>query len=83
LTNKSFEKTPIIFRLKAPPNGSLSMVAGEIILESEQITESVFYVDFPENQLHGTSIMIIIEIVSGEVIIDEITTSFMGPERKG
>ena len=82
LTNKSFEKTPVSFRIKAPSGGSLSMVAGEIVLEAEEITESVFFVDFPKSQLHGSSIMITIELTSGDEVIDEITISFMAPKEE-
>ncbi len=82
LTNKSFEITPILFRIKSPAGGELSMVAGEILLKPEEITESVFFIDFPENQLYGSSNTIIIELVSNGKVIDEITTTFMGPNRK-
>ena len=81
LTNKTFEKIPLSFRIKAPAGGSLSMVAGEIVLQPEKIAESAFFVAFPRNQLFGSSIMITIELISGDEVIDEITTSFMGPER--
>ncbi len=81
VTNKTFDETKLSFRLKAPASGTLSMIAGEIILKPEEITEAAFIVEFPRKQLFGSSIMITIELVSGDEIIDEITTSFMGPKK--
>ncbi|MCK5124668.1 MAG: cytochrome c oxidase accessory protein CcoG [candidate division Zixibacteria bacterium] len=81
LSNKTFEEIPLSFRLKEPTDGTLSMVSGMIVLEPEEITESAFLVDFPRKQLFGSSVMITIEVISRDEVIDEITTSFMGPDR--
>lgn len=81
MNNRTSEEIPISFRLAAPAGGSLAMIAGEIVVKPEEITESAFFVEIPPRQLHSSAIMITIEVVSGNTVIDEITTSFMGPER--
>lgn len=81
LTNKTYDKIDLSFRLKAPTQGTLAIAGGEIILNPEEITESAFIIEFPRKHLIGSSTLIIIEVVSGNKVIDEITTSFIGPER--
>jgi cytochrome c oxidase accessory protein FixG len=80
LVNKTFDEIPIQLRLKAPAGGSISMVGGDLVIAPGGVAESAFFVDIPRSQVFGASTLVQIEILRGGEVIDDITTSFMGPD---
>lgn len=81
LTNKTFEQIPLLFRLKTPSGGKLIMVAGNISLEPEETTETAFFIEVPKNQLYASTIMVVVEVLSADKVINQVTTTFMGPRK--
>lgn len=80
LSNKTSDQIPVKLKLKTPTAGVITMVAGDILLMPEQVTETAFFVDIPRGQIYGQAIAIVIEVISRESAIDEVTTSFLAPE---
>ncbi len=81
ITNKTFDELSLEFRLKSPIGGKLSIAAGEVNLEPEEITEAAIIIEIPNNLIYTTSLIVVIEILTDNKVIDEITTNFMAPER--
>lgn len=83
IVNKTFDRMPIELRVKDPAGGSISIVKGEILLESEGIAESAILVEFPREQLSETNSQITIEVMSNGQILEEVNTLFLGPNPGG
>ena len=81
ITNKTFDNVSLDFRLKVPSDGKLSIAAGEINLKPEEITEAAFIIEIPRNLIYTTSLIVVIEILADGEVVDEVSTSFMAPER--
>jgi cytochrome c oxidase accessory protein FixG len=80
LVNKTFEEIPVKLRLKAPAGGSISMVDGDVVIAPGGVAESAFFVDIPRAQVYSASTLVQIEVLRGNQVVDDVTTSFMGPD---
>ena len=80
LVNKTFDSREVSFRLKSPSSGSIAMVGPVPVVKPEGVAESVFFVDIPPERLFSRYTSLMIEVVSGGEVIEEIRTSFMGPD---
>lgn len=80
MVNKTGSDVPVTFRLTAPPSGSISVIGGTITVPAQGLSESAFFVDIPRDKLFGPSTLVTIEILSGGEVLDEIQTSFLGPQ---
>lgn len=77
--NKSFDAREISFRLKEPA-GEISMVSGQTLMVPEDgLAESVIYIRIPRSEIDGPNNTVKIELISGDKVLDEIKTSFVGP----
>jgi cytochrome c oxidase accessory protein FixG len=81
MINKTYDSIPVDFRLKAPPGGSITLVSSDILLPPAGIAETAIFVNLAPESLFGSSATVIIEVLNGEQIMEEITTSFTGPRR--
>jgi cytochrome c oxidase accessory protein FixG len=79
IVNKTFEEIPVHFRLQSPTAGSIVQVGPDLIVDGDGLAESAFFVDIPRKSLFSTSSLIIIEVMNGDKIIEEINSRFMGP----
>jgi cytochrome c oxidase accessory protein FixG len=78
IINKTFYKTPIRLELNHP-HGSIEMVGGEISVPENSLKESAFFIKIPKDQLQVVNTSVEINVISGNVIVDRILTSFIGP----
>lgn len=81
LLNKSTRELPI--ELRSPTPGAKIQIVGkapERLAKGEKL-EGAFFIEMPENQLHGRKTPIVIEIMSDGKKLDEVKTNFMGPGR--
>jgi len=76
--NKTLESKPIELRLKSP-TGEISMVGGEMVVPGGALKEAVFFVKIKKETVHLTSTPIVIDVISGGEVLEEIDTSFLGP----
>jgi len=74
---------PVELRLTSPAEGEIVLVQGDIELDPGGIVETSLFVDLPADQILGQATPITIEIVSDGVVVEDIQTSFMGPEMRG
>lgn len=79
IISKSYDTIPIGLRLKEPSGGSITMIGSEIVLPPDDAVESAFFVNIPRDLIMEPSTMVVIEILTKDKVLKEITTSFMGP----
>jgi cytochrome c oxidase accessory protein FixG len=78
LINKSIRTIPVSLEVMTP--GAKIQIVGiapDSIAKGSKI-EGAFFVEMPENQLHGRKTPIVINIISNGKKIDEVHTNFMG-----
>ena len=78
IINKTFEHKQIELKLKSP-EGSLELVGGKLIVPDDGIEESAFFVKLDRDIIKTTSVPVWIDVYSGDKLIDEIKTTFIGP----
>ena len=78
IINKTFEHKQIELKLKSP-EGSLELVGGKLIVPDDGIEESAFFVKLNRDSIKTTSVPVWIDVYSGDKLIDEIKTTFIGP----
>jgi len=78
VVNKTIKMIPIQLKLKSP-EGVLRMVGNEFIVRGQGMAKTSFFVELPKEKLEGRKTELIIEVYSGEKLIDEIKTNFSGP----
>ncbi len=81
LINKTSKDLPVELRL-ITESGKIQIVGKEqkTIPKSSKI-EGAFFIEMPEDKLHGRKTPVKIEVISDGKVIDEITTNFMGPNK--
>ena len=79
IVNKTHESRLIELRLKSP-KGTIRMVGGDLIVPEGGLFESAFFVEIPSKNLFVARQSIVIEVFSGQELLDEIKSSFIGPE---
>jgi len=78
--NKTFEEVTIEIRLKGLPEGEIEKIGGQyIVIPADQKVEAVFFVKLPRDKIHGLKTEIVIELIQGDLVIDDVSTSFLGP----
>ncbi|NVO31939.1 cytochrome c oxidase accessory protein CcoG [Hymenobacter lapidiphilus] len=80
--NKTNQPYPISLRVLEPAGGTLTVVGAPetgLRLPAQGLTESVFFVELPRTALHETNQPLRIGIYSGNELIAETSTKFLGP----
>ncbi len=77
--NKSADSLDIELRL-ASPDGIIDVVGPPLHAEAEKNAESVFVVQIPRKELLTTTTPLVIEVSDGTKILEEVHTTFFGPE---
>ncbi|MGA0558335.1 cytochrome c oxidase accessory protein CcoG [Larkinella sp. VNQ87] len=78
IVNKTFQTLPVSFRIKHP-NGQLRLVQPITQVPSDALAKGVFFIRLPEKSIHSNSILLEIEILSGNQVVDRAKTTFLGP----
>ncbi|MCB2376259.1 cytochrome c oxidase accessory protein CcoG [Hymenobacter sp. BT635] len=78
--NKTNRPYPLTLRVLEPAQGTISLVgAASLKLPAQGITEGVFFAELPRPALHHTNQKIRIGLFSGNELIAETSTKFLGP----
>ncbi|MCX6291009.1 MAG: cytochrome c oxidase accessory protein CcoG [Bacteroidetes bacterium] len=81
--NKTFSKIPVELRLKQPA-GEIKYVGNGLKEVSEQgLTESEFFLILSQHDIHKLKTPVIIEVLSGNKVVSEVKTNFLGPNDAG
>jgi cytochrome c oxidase accessory protein FixG len=80
LVNKTRTTLPIQMKLESI-DGEIILLGKPIVVESGKVSESDFMVVIPKKLVKSSSMKIEIEIYSGEKMITEYTTAFVGPNK--
>ncbi len=78
IINKTHESKSIELRLKSP-KGEIKIVGGPLLVPDSGMFESAFFVEIPTNNIKFSPIPLYIEIFSGNELLDEVRSSFIGP----
>jgi cytochrome c oxidase accessory protein FixG len=81
VVNKTREALPIQLRLLSH-DGDLRIVGNsDVIAEPTGLAETAFFIDLPEEVLSGMKMPVRIGVYSGDRLLEEVETGFMGPAR--
>ncbi len=78
VVNKTIKPIPVELKLKSP-EGSIRMVGLELKAPEQGMAKGAFFVDIPKEKLTERKTQLVIEVYSGEKLIDEVKTNFLGP----
>ena len=79
LINKTTsEKRDIHFKLKSPKGEVKTVKKNEIVVPAQGLIEGTFFVEIPNTELKGNKNNIVIEIYSGETLVETTTATFLG-----
>ena len=81
IINKTQSEIPIEIKLKAP-EGRIKMIGGNLHVPGNQLVETSFFIELPEKNIKFSYIPVYLEIFSDNHLLEEIRTSFIGPETK-
>ena len=79
IVNKTHESQAVELRLKSP-KGTIKMVGGDLVIPGGGLFESAFFVEIPVKNIIVARQSIYIEVFSGQELIEEIRSSFIGPD---
>ena len=80
IINKTSKIFPIEFRLKGG-KGKIRTVGPIPMTVKNGVTKGVVFIELPKDELKGHSTEFKVEILSKGIVIDELTTNFLGPEK--
>lgn len=78
--NKTFDGITVRLEL-LEPEGTLSMVGGDLMLEGQDKTEGAFFVNLDGALLEGTETKLKIAVYAGDRHLETVKTSFTGPRK--
>jgi IG-like fold at C-terminal of FixG, putative oxidoreductase len=80
MINKSFEKVPLELKISGLDHVKMDMIGGQtIVLQPESLTENVFMVEVPENDVRARKNTLKLEIYSNGKLLETEKVSFLGP----
>jgi cytochrome c oxidase accessory protein FixG len=79
IVNKIDEIQVIELKLKSP-NGTIKMVGGNMVVPEQGLYESAFFVEIHAENIFIARLPIYLEVYSGKELIEEIRSSFIGPD---
>jgi cytochrome c oxidase accessory protein FixG len=79
IVNKTQDSQLIELKLKSP-KGSIKIIGGDMVVPEQGLFESAFFVEIPAENIFMARLPVIIEVYSGKELIEEIRSSFIGPE---
>jgi len=78
--NKTHEDIPVEIRLM-DPEGTLTMVGNDLVVPAGDHAQAAFFLDIRSRDIQSTKIQVDLGVFSGERKLEEVNTSFMGPEK--
>jgi polyferredoxin len=78
IINKTFKSKKIHFDLKSP-QGEIDIIGKQLIVPEGELVESGFFVKIHIKFLNSTSIPLLINVSADGEVLEEIRTSFNGP----
>lgn len=78
VVNKTTSAIPIQLRLKSP-EGTIRMVGDALTAPKQGMAKGTFFVELPKETLTGRKTELMIEVYSGDRLIEEMETNFLGP----
>ena len=79
IVNKTQDDQIIELKLKSP-KGMIKIIGGDIIVPEQGLFESAFFIEIPPENLFMSRLPVYLEIYSGKELIEEIRSSFLGPD---
>ncbi len=80
LLNKTGDRFELEVTIKDMPTATIERVGGGVILlDSKSKFDGVFIIKIPEEELKERKTRIVLELRSGDEVIDELKTNFLGP----
>ncbi len=79
IINKTSADKKIDLRLKSP-SGRIKLIGGIPNIPENGVFQSAFFVEIPVEKIRFVRTPIVLDIYSEDQLIDEITTSFIGPD---
>jgi cytochrome c oxidase accessory protein FixG len=81
VVNKTREEMPIRLELLSP-EGTLQIIGGsEIVAKASGYAETAFFIDIEKSDLSGIKTPVRIAVYSGNALLEEVETGFMGPTK--
>jgi polyferredoxin len=79
IVNKTQENQSIELKLKSP-KGTIKIIGGDMIVPKQGLYETAFFVEIPARNIFMARLPLYIDVYSGEELIEEIRSSFIGPD---
>lgn len=79
VANKTSEPMRIDLRLKSP-NGEATVVGPALEVPPQGLKESIFTVEIPRTNLFAANSAIVVEVVFGGEVLEEVRSTFVGPD---
>lgn len=79
VANKTSNVMNVELRLRAP-KGEITVVGPPLEVPSQGLKESIFIVEIPQSNLFASNSAIVVEVISGGKVLDEIRSTFVGPD---
>jgi hypothetical protein len=80
IINKTFEDRTIDIRLRSP-EGRIKLVGGKLEIQPNNILQSAFFIEIPNDRIRLVRTPVFLEIYSQGEKLDELSTSFIGPDK--
>jgi hypothetical protein len=78
--NKTFESMPVEIKLISPAEGDIRPIGDFTSLDPQTIKEGRFLLILPASSLSGPSTQVEFAVMSGDVELERIRSSFIGPQ---
>ncbi|NQV37921.1 MAG: cytochrome c oxidase accessory protein CcoG [Candidatus Marinimicrobia bacterium] len=78
VVNKTYHDKSIRLEVSEPKNVILTLVS-DLIIPSDDLGQSVFFVDIPRDQLRIQKNKVKIDVYSGDELLESVETSFIAP----
>lgn len=82
VVNKTAEDIGHIeFKLEGMPEGKIRHISqsNNLVVAKQGLLKGVFFIDLPKHSLKGSKTKLIIDVYSGDRLLDKTTTNFSGP----
>jgi cytochrome c oxidase accessory protein FixG len=79
VVNKTQSEKLLELKLKSP-QGRIKLIGGPLLVPGDHLFESAFFIEIPARMIKFSHIPIYLEIFSGRELLNEMRTSFIGPE---
>ncbi len=79
IVNKSLDNIPIELQVGSPGDGIITLVSGSLIVPANEVLQSAFFVDLPNEQLTDVSTRLRILVLKNGALVETVKTTFLGP----